>query len=158
MMGSFMGCTSESAVNTTTSSLNAKALNLDPLLGHQVNPIGLCGNSSFWRNNQQQNSYLLQQGNNNSNDVQNDNTNGIQELYQRLRSSTNYYNSSTADHTSGLLMNINIGSSTPSSSSSSILESAPVASVSGVGDMGYPWMNPQFSWSDLPTAANGSFP
>ncbi|KAI3946013.1 hypothetical protein MKX01_024769 [Papaver californicum] len=160
MMGSFMGCTSESALNTTTSSLNTKNLNLDPLLGHQVNPIGLCGNSSYWRNNQQQNSYLLQQdnNNNNNNEVRNDNTSGIQELYQRLRSSTNYYSSNTTDHTSGLFMNINIGSSTPSSYSSSILESSPVASVSGVGDMGYSWMNPQFSWSDLSTATNGSFP
>ncbi|KAI3922090.1 hypothetical protein MKX01_005779 [Papaver californicum] len=159
MMGSFMGCTSESALNTTTSSLNTKTLNLDPLLGHQVNPIGLCGSSSFWRNNQQQNNYLLQQDNNNhNNEVGNDNTGGIQELYQRLRSSTNYYNSSnTTDHTSGLFMNINIGSSTPSSSSS-ILESAPVASVNGVGDMGYSWMNPQFYWSDLSTATDGSFP
>ncbi|KAI3893850.1 hypothetical protein MKW92_027165 [Papaver armeniacum] len=157
MMGSFMGCTSESSLNTTTSSLNTKTLNIDPLLGHQVNPIGLCGNSSFWRNNQQQNNYLLQQdNNNNNNEVRNDNTSGIQELYQRLRSSTNYYNSNTTDHTSGLFMNINIGSSTPSPSS--ILESAPVASVSGVGDMGYSWMNPQFSWSDLPTATNGAFP
>ncbi|RZC67161.1 hypothetical protein C5167_010844 [Papaver somniferum] len=157
MMGSFMGCTSESALNTTTSALNTKTLNIDPLLGHQVNPIGLCGNSSFWRNNQQQNNYLLQQdNNNNSNEVRNDNTSGIQELYQRLRSSTNYYNSSnTTDHTSGLFMNINIGSSAPSPS---ILESAPVASVGGVGDMGYSWMNPQFSWSDLPTATNGAFP
>ncbi|XP_026398513.1 dof zinc finger protein DOF1.4-like [Papaver somniferum] len=158
MMGSCMGCTSESALNTTTSSLNTKTLNIDPLLGHQVNPIGLCGNSSFWRNNQQQNNYLLQQdNNNNSNEVRNDNTSGIQELYQRLRSSTNYYNSSnTTDHTSGLFMNINIGSSAPSPSS--ILESAPVASVGGVGDMGYSWINPQFSWSDLPTATNGAFP
>ncbi|KAI3887838.1 hypothetical protein MKX03_015471 [Papaver bracteatum] len=157
MMGSFTGCTSESALNTTASSLNTKTLNINPLLGHQVNPIGLCGNSSFWRNNPQQNNYLLQQdNNNNNNEVRNDNASGIQELYQRLRSSTNYYNSNTTDHTSGLFMNINIGSSTPSPSS--ILESAPVASVGGVGDMGYSWMNPQFSWSDLPTATNGAFP
>nr|CAN72540.1 hypothetical protein VITISV_028751 [Vitis vinifera] len=65
---------------------------------------------------------------------------GIQELYQRLRSSTNYY----TDHSPVVLSNA-------VSSSSSILESAPIAG----GELGY-W-NPTFSWSDLPTT-NGAYP
>ncbi|KAF8406358.1 hypothetical protein HHK36_008445 [Tetracentron sinense] len=65
---------------------------------------------------------------------------GIQELFQRLRSSPNYYTS----HSPAALSNV-------ASSSSSILDSAPIAG----GELGY-W-NPAFSWSDLPTT-NGAYP
>ncbi|XP_040993309.1 dof zinc finger protein DOF5.3-like [Juglans microcarpa x Juglans regia] len=130
MIGSHM--MTETAV--TAGGLNARTLGLDPL--GQVPSLGLCG--SFWRNNQhqaqQQNGLVI-------GEVQNS---GIQELYQRLRSSTNYY----ADHSSVVLGNV---ASSSNSSSSSILESASLAG----GELGY-W-NPTFSWSDLPTT-NGAYP
>ncbi|OVA10510.1 zinc finger protein [Macleaya cordata] len=137
MIGSHMG--SEPAV--VTSALNARNLNIDHPVG-QV-PIGLCSNS-FWRNNNQQNNNLLH------GEVQNSST-GIQELYQRLRSSANYYSSTDIHHTQAGHHVLNNAAST-SSTSLSILDSAPVAG----GEMGY-W-NPQFSWSDLSTTTNGAYP
>lgn len=109
------------------AALNARLLGLD-----LVNP--------FWKNNQ----HHAQQQQNNSGflvgEVQNT---GIQELYQRLKSSSSYY----SDTSAVILSNV------ASSSSTSILESAPVAG----GELGY-W-NPAFSssWSDLPTT-NGAYP
>ncbi|XWS45324.1 hypothetical protein CRYUN_Cryun15aG0126700 [Craigia yunnanensis] len=123
-----------------TDALNTRTLGtLDPL--SQVPSLGLC--SPFWKNNQHQ--AQQQQQNNNGflvGEVQNT---GIQELYQRLKSSSSYYSDSSA------VVLSNVASS--SSSSSSFLESAPVAG----GELGY-W-NPAFSssWSDLPTT-NGAYP
>ena len=121
-----------------TGALNARTLGLDPL--SQVPSLGLC--SPFWKNNQHQ---AQQQQQNNGfllGEVQNT---GIQELYQRLKSSSSYFSDGSA------VVLSNVASS--SSSSSSILESAPVAG----GELGY-W-NPAFSssWSDLPTT-NGAYP
>ncbi|XP_010263771.1 PREDICTED: dof zinc finger protein DOF5.7-like [Nelumbo nucifera] len=129
--------------SAVTGAINARVLNLDPLT--QV-PIGLC--SSFWRNNlhqthhhhhhqshQQQHTLLL-------GEVQNS---GIQDLYQRLRQSVNYY-----DNSASVQSNV-AAVAAPSSSSSSIIEPAPVAG----GELGY-W-NAAFSWSDLSTT-NGAFP
>lgn len=136
MIGSHMA--SESGVGTGAVNI-ARNMGLDHL--NQLPSIGLC--SSFWRNNQhqtqqhQQNSHHQQQNGFILGEVQNT---GIQELYQRLRSSTNYY----TDHSPVVLSNA-------VSSSSSILESAPIAG----GELGY-W-NPTFSWSDLPTT-NGAYP
>jgi hypothetical protein len=130
MVGSHMMSTDPAVA---TGGLNARGF--DPL--GQVPSLGLC--SSFWRNNQlqaqPQNGFVVAE-------VQNS---GIQELYQRLRSSsTNFY----PDHHSPMVLG-NMASS--SSSSSSILESTSVAGV----ELGY-W-NPAFSWSDLPTT-NGAYP
>ncbi|XVE82734.1 hypothetical protein DITRI_Ditri16bG0029800 [Diplodiscus trichospermus] len=123
-----------------TGALNARTLGWDPL--SQVPSLGLC--SSFWKNNQHQAQH--QQQNYNGflvGEVQNT---GIQELYQRLKSSSSYYSDSSAV----VLSNV---ASSSSSSSSSIMESVPVAA----GELGY-W-NPAFSssWSDLPTT-NGAYP
>ncbi|XP_039061290.1 dof zinc finger protein DOF3.4-like isoform X2 [Hibiscus syriacus] len=132
---------SEPAVGST-GALNARTLGLDPL--SHVPSLGLC--SSLWRNNQHQAQQQQHNYNNNGSfilgEVQNT---GIQELYQRLKSSSNYYSDSSA------VVLSNVGSS--SSSSSSILEPAPIAG----GELGY-W-NPAFSysWSDLPTT-NGAYP
>ncbi|KAE8695927.1 Dof zinc finger protein DOF5.3 [Hibiscus syriacus] len=123
------------------AALNDRTLGLDPL--NQVHSLGLC--SPLWRNNQHQTQLQQQNNNNNSNyeslllgEVQNTR---IQELYQRLKSSSNYYSDSSAV----ILSNM-------SSSSSSVLESTPIAG----GELGY-W-NPAFSlWSDLPTT-NGAYP
>ncbi|KAE8704811.1 Dof zinc finger protein DOF5.3 [Hibiscus syriacus] len=138
---SFLGShvMNEPAVGSSTGALNARTLGLDPL--SQVPSLGLC--SSLWRNNQHQ-AQQQQHNNNNNNgsfllgEVQNT---GIQELYQRLKSSSNYYPDSSA----AVLSNVG--------SSSSVLESAPIAG----GELGY-W-NPAFSssWSDLPTT-NGAYP
>ncbi|KAJ7944388.1 Dof zinc finger protein, partial [Quillaja saponaria] len=119
---------------------NTQTLGLNPL-GGQVPSLGLC--SSFWRNNQtqsessqgpqqQQNGFVVGELRNND---------GIQQLYQRLKSSssttTSYRHSS--DNLPVFLSN---GASSPS-----ILESAP-APVNG-SELGY-W-NPAYSWSDLST-------
>ncbi|OVA07262.1 zinc finger protein [Macleaya cordata] len=138
MIGSHM--ISDSSV--ATGALNARSLSIDSTTTHV--PFSLC--SSFWRNNQhqtpqQQHHHQQQQGFLVS-EVQNT---GIQELYQRLRSSANYY----SDHSASVLSN-NVA--TTSTNSSSIYE--PAATVAG-GEMGY-W-NPSFSWSNLSTT-NGAFP
>ncbi|XP_065876520.1 dof zinc finger protein DOF2.4-like [Euphorbia lathyris] len=110
-----------------------RALGFDPF--PQVPSLGLC--SPLWKNSHQ-NGLIIGETQNS----------GIQELYQRLRSSSNngYYSENTP-----LVLN-NVGSSSScSSSSSTILESSPVAG----SELGY-W-NPTFSWSDLPTT-NGAYP
>ncbi|XP_042507285.1 dof zinc finger protein DOF3.4-like isoform X2 [Macadamia integrifolia] len=138
-MGSPM--TSDQQSEAATGALNVRTLSLDPL--SQI-PMGLC--SSFWRNNQhhqpQQHHHHQHQQGLLLGEVQNS---GVQELYQRLRSSTNYY----TDHPQ--MGFTNVGST---SSSSTILE--PAAPVVAGGELGY-WSTPAFSWSDLPTT-NGAFP
>ncbi|XP_021274119.1 dof zinc finger protein DOF5.1-like [Herrania umbratica] len=121
----------------STGALNARTLGLDPL--SQVPSLGLC--SPFWKNSQHQAQQHQQNNGFLPGEVQ---STGIQELYQRLKSSASYYSDSSA------VVLSNVASS---SSSSSILESAPVAG----GELGY-W-NPVFSssWSDLPTT-NGAYP
>ncbi|KAI4314926.1 hypothetical protein L6164_027786 [Bauhinia variegata] len=115
--------------------LNARTLGFDPI--GQVPSLGLC--SSFWRNNQDQ--PQRQNGNFMLGEHQNS---GIQELYQRLRSSSANY----CGENSTMIMG-NVASS--SSSSLSLLEPVAVAA----GELGY-W-NPTLSWSDLPTT-NGAYP
>ncbi|GAV88927.1 zf-Dof domain-containing protein [Cephalotus follicularis] len=113
--------------------LNGRALGFDPL--NQVPSLGLC--TPFWKSNQhqaQQHQQIM------GNEVHN---NGLQELYQRLRLSTNSY----TDQSPVVLSNVG----TFTSASSSNLGSAPM----GGGELGY-W-NSAFSWSDLPTA-NGAYP
>lgn len=141
MIGSHM--MTEPAMST------ARTLGLDP--GCQAPSLGLC--SSFWKNNnqnqqpshhQQQNGFTVGQ------EVQSNI--GIQELFQRLRSSattSGSYNYSDHHHPAAAVLN-NVVSS---SSTSSILDSALAV---GGGEMGY-W-NPSFTaWSsDLPTT-NGAY-
>ncbi|XP_059623777.1 dof zinc finger protein DOF5.6-like [Cornus florida] len=123
-----------------TGSLNTRTIGLDFL--NQSPSIGLC--SSLWRNNHQQvqhhqqNHLQHQQNGFILGEVQNT---GMQDLYQRFKSSANYY----SDHSPLVLSNV--GSS--SSSSSTILESIPAAG----GELGY-W---NLSWSDLSTT-NGAYP
>ncbi|XP_022773965.1 dof zinc finger protein DOF5.7-like [Durio zibethinus] len=117
-----------------TGALNAGTLGLDPL--SQFPSLGIW--SPFWKNNQHQEQQQQQNNGFLLGEVQNT---GIQELYQRLKSSSSYYSDSSA------VVLGNMASS--SSSSSSILESAPVVG----GELGY-W-NPAFSssWSN-----NGAYP
>ncbi|KAF9600612.1 hypothetical protein IFM89_011141 [Coptis chinensis] len=140
MVGSYM---SDSALGT--SALNARPTGVDHV--SQV-PVGLY--NSFWRNNQDQ--PQTQQHHHNQNqqhqqhsllmgDVQNS---GIQELFNRLRSSGNYYSNHSHPQFS------NEASST-SSPSSTVMEPSPITG----GEVGY-W-NPTLSWANLPTA-NGAFP
>ncbi|CAA2981291.1 dof zinc finger -like [Olea europaea subsp. europaea] len=121
------------------SSLSNGGLNswsLDPV-SQMVTSTGL--RSSFWSNNQQQiqatNGIIL-------GEVQN---NGLQELYQRLRSSTYCY----PEHAPVILGNV---SSAPSMASSTILESAPVAG----GELGF-WNTGLPPPTDLATT-NGAYP
>ncbi|KAH7520122.1 hypothetical protein FEM48_Zijuj08G0110500 [Ziziphus jujuba var. spinosa] len=145
MIGSHM-MTEQAVVASGSMNGRSCSLGLDPVLG-QVPSLGLC--SSFWRSNQNHQPPTHQQNGFVVGEVQ---SNGIQELYQRLRSSANYY----GDHSAVVLTNVGSSSSSSSSSSAStmttsILESAPVSG----GELGY-W-NPAFSWSDLPTT-NGAYP
>ncbi|CAJ1929782.1 unnamed protein product [Sphenostylis stenocarpa] len=102
--------------------------------------LGLC--SSFWRNNnqdqiqQQSNGFVLGEHQ----------SSGVQELYQKLRSSSSSVNYCGSDNSPVFL-----GNMTSSSSLSNILESS---SVSG-SEFGC-W-NPTLSWSDLPTTS-GAYP
>ncbi|CAL5369548.1 unnamed protein product [Camellia sinensis] len=145
----------EESVMIGSPHMSARALGLN----NQVPSIGLC--NPFWRSNNQQQNHQAQvqhhhhhQQNHHQQQQQQQHNGfvlgevqntGIQDLYQRLRpSSVNYY-----PHHSPVLMS-NVGSS--SSSSSAILESAPVAAA---GELDY-W-NPTLSWSDLPTT-NGAYP
>ncbi|XP_077233546.1 uncharacterized protein LOC143875842 [Tasmannia lanceolata] len=131
MIGSHMG--SESAI--VTGALNGRTLSLDPL---SLAPINALSNS-FWRNSQQQPQNQLHQHPQQNNILLGQVPNsGIQDLYQRFKSSANYY----TDHSQAAFSN----AATPS-----ILEPAPITG----GELGY-WNNP-FSWSDLSTT-NGAFP
>ncbi|KAJ4714959.1 Dof zinc finger protein [Melia azedarach] len=124
-----------------TGALNSGTVVLDPL--NQVPSLGLC--SPLWKNNQlQAQQYYQQNGFFVGHEFQNS---GMQELYQRLKSSTNY----CADHSTSTVVLSNAGSAV-SSSTSTILESAPVAG----GELGF-W-NPAFSWSDHLPTTNGAYP
>ena len=124
----------------TESLLNGRTLGFDPT--GQVPSLGLC--SSFWKNNNQDQQPQQENGGFLLGEHQNS---GIQELYQRLRSSSASY---CSDNSSPLFLS-NMASNSSSSSSLSILESAPPSGV----ELGY-W-NPTLSWSDLSTA-NGAYP
>ncbi|KAL9464369.1 hypothetical protein AB3S75_002047 [Citrus x aurantiifolia] len=123
-------------VGDTAAVLNSGTMVFNPL-SQQLQVPSQFG---LWKNNQhqiqapQQNGFLV------GHEVQNS---GVQELYQRFKSSTNNY---YADHLASPVVLSNAASST-----TTILESAPVAG----GELGY-W-NPVFSWSDLSTT-NGSYP
>ncbi|RZC55668.1 hypothetical protein C5167_014524 [Papaver somniferum] len=140
MIGSHM--MSDSSV-TSMGSLNGRSLSLDPMANNA--PFSLC--SSFWRNNSQQQAQQQQQQGFLVGEVQNT---GIQELYQRLRSSANYYSS---DNSSASVLNS--VATTASTNSSSMFE--PAATVIAGGELSYSWNNPSFNWSNLSTT-NGAFP
>jgi hypothetical protein len=92
----------------------------------------------FWKS-QQQNGFMA------SENPHQNNNNGLQDLYQRLRSTANYYDPPSINGNNNSML---------SSSSSMLDSSAPVAG----GELGY-WNNSAFSsWStDLPTI-NGAYP
>ncbi|XP_073277570.1 uncharacterized protein [Primulina huaijiensis] len=116
----------------SNSVFHSRALGFDPLGPIQVPSIGL--SNSFHRNNQHQakaNQAII------LGEVQN---NGIQELYQKLTSSTNFYPENEPP--------VILGSMVSSSSSSPIFESAPIAGA----EMGF--CNSTSSW---PTT-NGAYP
>ncbi|XP_050366073.1 dof zinc finger protein DOF3.7-like [Argentina anserina] len=130
MIGSHMMSDSSGAGNDVMTA--RPCLGLDPL-------------SSFWRNNQNvQPPHQQQQQNGNfilGHEVQSNQ--GIQELFQRLRSSSSSANYYSPD--------LNNGVST--SSTSSILEVSPALG----GELGYNW-NPAFTWSDQLPTTNGAYP
>ncbi|XP_028768449.1 uncharacterized protein LOC114726044 [Neltuma alba] len=101
--------------------------------------------SSFWRNNNLDHQPAAHQPQNGGFVFGEHQNSGIQELYQRLRSSSsaNY----CSDDSSSLFLSNMASSSLSSSSSVAIVESTQ-ANGSGIG-LGY-WNQPLF-WSDLPT-------
>ncbi|XP_075507945.1 uncharacterized protein LOC142544793 [Primulina tabacum] len=121
----------------SNGGFHSRALGFDPLGPIQVPSIGL--SNSFHRDNQHQaqasQAFIL-------GEVQN---NGIQDLYQKLRSSTNIYPE--------IAPQVILGSMVSSSSSSStIFESAPIAGA----EIGF--CNSTIYWpTDLPTT-NGAYP
>lgn len=124
---------SESSISS--GALNARALGLDHLGPTHVPSMSL--SNSLYRNQTLASQGIIH------GEVQN---NGLQELlYQRLRSSSSCY----PDHAPVILGNM---ASANSSTTSAILESAPVAT----GELGF-W-NSTLSWpTDLPTT-NGAYP
>ncbi|KAK6922997.1 Zinc finger, Dof-type [Dillenia turbinata] len=140
------------------TGLNARTLGLDPL--SQAPSIGLC--SSFWKNYSHQQGILQQhhqQEQQNSGFILGEaqNISGIQDLFQRLRSSSSPHYNYSENHSPAVILGNVIASPSPLSSTSStsttILESAP---ISGGDQMGL-W-NPAFSWSDLSTTNGTAYP
>ncbi|KAL2522797.1 dof zinc finger protein DOF5.7-like [Forsythia ovata] len=133
--GAFYGSHMSFESSLSNGGLNSRTLGLDPV-SQMVSSTGLP--SSFWSNNQQQiqaNSGII------LGEVQN---NGLQELYQRLRSSTYCY----PEHAPVILGNV---ASAPSMASSTILDSAPVAG----GELGF-WNTSLSGPTDLATT-NGAY-
>ncbi|KAG1347938.1 dof zinc finger protein DOF3.4-like [Cocos nucifera] len=145
----------------TVGALHSQGLSLDPL--GQL-PVAPCGSS--WRNSNQ---YAYQQQPQTQQLQQHTNmllgevpSSGIQELYQRFKSSANYCNdqlqavmsnvgcldSSTSSATTAMTTT---SSTVGTSTAASILEPIPLSG----GEFTY-W-NPALNWSDLPTT-NGAFP
>ncbi|PIA56116.1 hypothetical protein AQUCO_00700458v1 [Aquilegia coerulea] len=152
MIGSYNMCAdtnSNSAIGT--SALNATPIGVDPL--SQI-PVGLC--NSFWKNNQHQqyqqpqHQQLQQQQQQQHNFLMSDvqAATGIQELFQRLRSSGNYY----SDHSSSQLNNNNVANTSSSNPSTITMDPSPITGA----EVGF-WNNPSFVWSNL-SASNGAFP
>ncbi|XP_008792599.1 dof zinc finger protein DOF2.2-like [Phoenix dactylifera] len=155
MMGTHM------AADTVGHALNSQGLSLDPL--GQL-PVAPCG--SLWRNGNQ---YAYQQQPQTQPLQQHSNmllgevpSSGIQELYQRFKSSANYCN----DQLQAVMSNVGCLDSSCSSATTamttatttvgtgtatSIMEPIPLSG----GEFTY-W-NPALTWSDLPTT-NGAFP
>lgn len=119
-----------------------------PLMDHPLisNSVNLC--NPVWKNSQNQSPYQ-QNGILMGHEVQ---SSGIQELYQRLKSSN--FNSFINHHQQQQSSSMVAGNVSSSSSitTSTVLESAPADQLS------YCW-NPSLSWSDLPASTtNGAYP
>lgn len=106
----------------------------------------------FWRNNHDNQTQQLQNGGFVLGDQQHQHhqNSGIQELYQKLRSSTTFPSNSVGDISSSPTVLLGNAASN-SSSISNILETT---SVTG-GELGYWNPIPTLTWSDLPTT-NGA--
>ncbi|XP_073157529.1 uncharacterized protein [Henckelia pumila] len=140
--GGFFGSHLVTDCSIPNGGFHSRALGFDTLGPIQVPSIG--HSNSFHRHNIQ-----LQEAQPNQpiilGEVQN---NGIQELYQKLRSSTNFY----PDNAPPLILGSMVSSA---SSSSSIFESAPIAAGAEMG-----FCNSTISWPTdlhLPTT-NGAYP
>ena len=125
---------------TTTTPFHARTMGFDP--ANHISSLGLC--SSYWRNNHTQ---VLHQQNGHihgSGDHVSGGTTGIQELYQKLKSSSSNY---FTDGQQGSVGVTSVGTA-------AILETAPV----GGGETAAGYWNPTFSWSDVHASANGAYP
>ncbi|CAK9320367.1 unnamed protein product [Citrullus colocynthis] len=116
----------------------------DPVAATHISSLGLC--SSYWRNNQtqvhhQQNGYPHGGG-----DQLHGGAGGIQELYQKIKSSSNNY---FTDGHQGSVGGTSVGTTT----TAAILEAAPVGGGETTG-----FWNPAFSWSDVHASAYGAYP
>ncbi|XP_023003432.1 dof zinc finger protein DOF2.5-like [Cucurbita maxima] len=129
-----------SATATTTTPFHARTMGFDPV--NHISSLGLC--SSYWRNNHTQ---VLHQQNGHvhgSGDQVSGASTGIQELYQKLKSSSSNY---FMDGQQGSVGVTSVGTA-------AILETAPV----GGGETAAGYWNPTFSWSDVHASANGAYP
>ncbi|KAF7828765.1 dof zinc finger protein DOF1.1-like [Senna tora] len=159
--GSHTMITTEAMVNGRGGALGL-GFEFDCVSG-QFPTLGLCSSSSFWRNN-----YIINNNTNNEDlglllgQHHQSSTNttttsgsgsGIQELYQRLRSSSVNY---CGDNINSSQVFLGSMPSSNSSSLSNMLESS-ASVVAGDDQLGYTW-NPTFSWSDLPTTNGTAYP
>ncbi|XP_042443013.1 dof zinc finger protein DOF1.4-like [Zingiber officinale] len=162
--------------SNTAADLNAHALSLDPL-----NQLGL--GASLWKNHHHHNSInhnyyhqpqsrqLPQQNGNHLQAISDMPSSEIQDLYQKFKSSTNYYNeplqtvignanagfehSSCNGSTAPSSMFSNSAIAAAASATATILE--PIPQLSAAAEFGYWNNNPALAaWSDLPTP-NGAF-
>ncbi|XP_074555923.1 uncharacterized protein LOC141811769 [Curcuma longa] len=161
--------------SNTAADLNAHALSLDPL-----SQLGL--GASLWKNHhhhnnnnnyyhQPQSRQLPQQNGNNLQAISDMPSSEIQDLYQKFKSSANYYNeplqtvignvnggfehSSCNGSTASSSMLSNSAIAAAASATATILE--PIPQLSAAGEFGYWNNNPALAaWSDLPTP-NGAF-
>lgn len=125
----------------TTTPFHARTMGFEPV--NHISSLGLC--SSYWRNNQSQ-AHHQQNGYPHGGDRVAGVGGGIQELYQKLKSSSgNYF----TDGHQGSVGMTNVGTA----STAAILERA---QVGGGETTGY-W-NPAFSWSDVHAGTNGAYP
>ncbi|CAJ1942715.1 unnamed protein product [Sphenostylis stenocarpa] len=135
--GTLMGHMVSTEPLVSNALLNHRTLGYDAVA--QVPSLGLFGRSN---QDQQPNGGFLLGEHHNS---------GIQELYQKLRSST--ANNYCSDNSSQVFMG-NMASNYSSSVSNNIMETTSVAG----GEFGY-WNGSTFSWSDLPTTNGaGAYP
>ncbi|GAU40206.1 hypothetical protein TSUD_397330 [Trifolium subterraneum] len=150
----------EEGNNNLLGSHISHMMSSQPLISSNVyDGVGHVLCNPFWRNNHDNQTQQLQ---NNGGFVlgeqqhQHHQTSGIQELYQKLRSSTtsssgNNYCSEIAASPTVLLGNV---ASNPSSISN-ILETT---SVTGGGELGYWNPIPTLTWSDNLPTTNGAYP
>ncbi|KAG7034360.1 Dof zinc finger protein DOF1.7, partial [Cucurbita argyrosperma subsp. argyrosperma] len=127
------------AATATATPFHARTMGFDPAT--HISSLGLC--SSYWRKNQSQ-VHPQQNGiPHGGGDQVQGGAGGIQELYQKLKSSSSNYFSNGQQGSVGVT----------NGGTAAMLEAAPVGGGETTG-----YWNPAFSWSDVHASANEAYP